>query len=322
MPRILLIKTSSLGDIVHNLPVVTDIHMHIPQATIDWVVEAPFADIPRLHPQVRNVIQVATRRWRGALRRRQTWREIRAFKQQLQAENYDVVLDTQGLLKSVLLTKLAHGPSYGRDVASAREPLAGYFYDHKFRVARGRHAVVRNRDLAAQALGYPLLQTPPNYGVHAPAEALPQELSAPYVVCLHGTSRASKHWPKPYWINLVRELVTRGLRPVLPWGDSAEHKRAFDIAETVPGAVVLPRLPLGRLASVLAHAKAVIGVDTGLVHLAAALDVPTVALYTDTSPLLTGVYPPNPKRALNLGDKGRIPVLINVLEALTTLRVL
>lgn len=321
MARVLIIKTSSLGDVVHNLPVVADLCAHDPQATIDWVVEAPFADIPRLHPRVRRVIPVATRRWRSTLWRRQTWREMREFRHSVRSERYDVVLDTQGLFKSVVLARLAHGPSYGQDAASAREPLATYLYDRCFRVPRGRHAVVRNRDLAAQAFHYELPQTSPDYGIFAPREALPEGLLEPHVVCLHGTSRDSKLWPKTYWMSLVRELLARGLTPALPWGTEAERERAQAIAASAPGTVVLPRLPLHRLAVVLARAKAVVGVDTGLVHFAAALNAPTVALFTDTSPLLTGVYAPNPQLGVNLGDKGRVPTPDEVLAALATLGV-
>jgi len=321
MPRILLIKTSSLGDVVHNLPVVTDICVRHPQATIDWVVEAPFADIPRLHPRVRRVIPVATRRWRASAWRAQTWRDVGEFKRSLRAERYDFVLDTQGLLKSALLAKLAQGPSCGSDIATARESLAAWCYDRRFRVPWGRHAVTRNRDLAAQALGYAMPQTPPEYGVSAPHEALPEGLREPYVVCLHGTSRLSKLWPMAYWMSLAAELTKRGLTPALPWNDEAEHRRARAIAEAAPGAVVLPRLPLHRLAVALVRARAVIGMDTGLAHLAVALDCPTAALFTDTSPRFTGLYPANPERALNLGDKGRIPTPAEAIAALSTLGV-
>lgn len=321
MQRILLIKTSSLGDVVHNLPVVADIGAHDSAATIDWVVEAAFADIPRLHPRVRRVIPVALRRWRRALWRASTWREIGEFRRRLQAETYDLVLDTQGLFKSAVLARLAHGLCYGQTRASAREPFASYLYDRRFHVARERHAVVRNRDLAAQALGYALPQTPPDYGIQAPREAPPQELREPYVVCLHGTSRVSKYWPKAYWMSLVRELARRGRTPALPWADVAERERARAIVESVPGAIVLPRLPLRRLAVVLDRAQGVVGVDTGLIHLAAALRRPTVALYTDTSPLLTGVFPADERLAENLGDKGRIPTPDEVLGAFSRLGV-
>jgi heptosyltransferase-1 len=322
MRRLLIIKTSSLGDVVHNLPAVSDILAHAPSATIDWVVEAPFADIPLAHPGVRRVIPVALRRWRRRLWRPGTWREIAAFKRALQAERYDVVLDTQGLLKSALLARLAHGPGYGQDRHSAREPLASLLYARRLHVVRGRHAVVRNRDLAAQALGYTLPAAAPDYGLRVPSEGLPEHLRQPYVLCLHGSSRDSKLWPKPYWMSLAKELLDRALQPVFPWGHEAERVRALAIAESAPGALVLPQLPLRRLMVVLERAHAVVGVDTGLVHLAAALARPTVALYTDTSPRLTGIYPADDRRGINLGDAGRIPTPAEVCAALEQLGVL
>jgi heptosyltransferase-1 len=322
MRRILLIKTSSLGDVVHNLPVVADILAHAPTAVIDWVVEAAFADIPRLHPRVRRVIPVGLRRWRGALWRPQTWREIAAFRRELRSETYDLVIDTQGLVKSALLAVLAHGPRCGQDRKSVREALASVFYERRFHVARGRHAVERNRDLAAQTLGYAPPQSAPDYGLRVPRDRLPENLREPFVVCLHGTSRESKCWPRPYWSSLAQEFLRRGLAPVFPWGNDAERERARAIAESAPGALVLPRLPLQRLAVVLDRAKAVVGVDTGLVHLAAALARPTVAIYTDTSPTLTGIWPANDKLGINLGNEATIPTPANVCTALTQLGVL
>jgi heptosyltransferase-1 len=321
MRRILLVKTSSLGDVVHNLPVVADILGHVPMAAIDWVVDSAFADIPALHPRVRRVIPVGLRRWRGALWRRDTWREIAAFRRELQSDTYDLVIDTQGLVKSALLGALARGARCGQDRASAREWLASVFYDRRFPVARGRHAVVRNRDLAAQALGYALPTTAPDYGLRVAAAPLPESVRAPYVVCLHGTSRESKCWPVSYWISLAQDLDARGLLPVFPWGNEAERRRAEAIAAAFPGARVLPRLPLKRLAAVLSGANGVVGVDTGLVHLAAALHRPTVAIYTDTSPALTGIYPADENLGVNLGERGATPTPAEVRAALQRLGV-
>jgi heptosyltransferase-1 len=316
--RILLIKTSSLGDVVHNLPVVADIRRHRADAVIDWVVEQGFADVPRLHPHVNTVIPVATRLWRKALLNPSTWSAMRDFRRELRAHEYDVVLDTQGLVKSALITHLARGPKYGQDARSAREPLAARFYDHGYAVARGRHAVVRNRDLAAQALGYPMPETPPDYGIRAPTEALPFALPEPCVVCLHATSRDDKLWPEPDWVTLATRFGRAGLHTVLPWGNDAELARARRIGGAVSGAIVLPRLGLRALATVLGKARAVVGVDTGLVHLAVALGRPTAALYTATDPTLTGVYG-DASRALNLGSVGNTPSVADVEAALARL---
>jgi len=319
MPRLLIVKTSSLGDVIHNLPVIADLHAHVPGLAIDWVVEESFADIPALHPGVAEVIPVAVRRWRKNLFHREiwreTWREIVAFRQRLAQHRYDWVLDTQGLLKSAVIAAGAHGARHGQDSCSAREPLATLFYAHRHVVARGQHAVTRNRQLAALALGYTLDDVTPDYGIPRATvryAGLPQR----YAVGLHGTSRDSKLWPVTEWIALGRALAAQGLSLVLPWGSEAERLRAVQIAGAVPDAVVLPRLRLADLAAVLSGAGAALGVDTGLIHLAVALDVPTVAIYTDTDPALTGVLGGCRARSRNLGGVGETPSPAQVLDAL------
>jgi heptosyltransferase-1 len=320
MPRILLIKTSSMGDVIHNLPIVNDIRRHRPDARFDWVVEESFADIPRLHPAVDDVIPVAIRRWRRALFAPPTWAEMKRFRERLRAQPYDLALDTQGLLKSAVITRLAGRPSWGLDAASAREPLAARFYHHHCGVPWGHHAVWRNRALAACVFDYPIPTEPPDYGIAAPS--LPPDLPAKYLVCLHATSWDSKHWPARHWVDLCGRLMNAGLVSLLPWGSEAEHERAQAIARAVPGTVVLPRSSLRTLAGIIGNAQAVVGVDTGLVHLAAALGRPTVALYTDTDPILTGVVGAAATPTLNLGGKGCIPAVEEVWQTFVSMRLL
>lgn len=280
------------------------------------MVEESFADIPALHPGVAEVIPVAVRRWKKSLFSRAIWQEISAFKARLSSRRYDWVIDTQGLLKSALIVGCVHAVRHGQDWGSAREPLASLFYQHSHSVARGQHAVTRNRQLAAMALGYPIPVTPPDYGIGALAPASLPWLPQRYIVGLHATSRASKLWPVDHWVALGQQLLEQGLNLVLPWGSEAEHKRALEIAASVPGAVVPPKLRLAELAAVLAGAVASVGVDTGLIHLAVALDVPAVAIYTDTDPVLTGVLGAHPERSLNLGGIGQTPSCDAVLAAL------
>jgi heptosyltransferase-1 len=313
-PHILLVKTSSLGDVLHNLPVVSDIARHYPNAQIDWVVEEGFAALPRLHPAVRNVIPVAVRRWRGRLLSAAAWREIAAFRNTLAAQRYDVAIDTQGLLKSALLMLGAQGLRCGFDRDSAREPLAARLYQRTFPVATGQHAVERNRQLAAQALGYPL-EGKAEYGILPPAISRPDWLAkGPYAVLLHATSRADKLWDEANWIALGHHLHERSIRCVLPWGSAAEQARSLRLAAAIPGAVAPPRLNLNEVGALLGGAQAVIGVDTGLAHLAAALGVPTVGIYTSTDPALTGLYAG--RCAVNLGNIGRAPDTAAIIDAL------
>ncbi|MEW6313070.1 MAG: lipopolysaccharide heptosyltransferase I [Pseudomonadota bacterium] len=314
--KILLVKTSSLGDVIHNLPVVSDIRRKFPQARIDWVVEENFAAVPALHPGVRNVLPVAVRRWRRNLWGGGTWHEMHAFKELLQAETYDCVIDTQGLVKSALIAGLARGVRCGYDKASARESFAARFYQRTYVVPSMQHAVERNRQLAAQALAYQV-EGGPDYGivvdVVAPAWLPPQ----PYAVLLHASSGDYKLWHEESWVELGGQFARRGWACVLPWGSTAERERSTRLAGKIPGAVVAPQLDLRAVAGLLAGARAVVGVDTGLTHLAAALGVATAGIYCATNPAATGIY--GAARAANLGGIGYMPQVQQVLAVLERL---
>lgn len=320
LTRLLIVKTSSMGDVVHMLPAVTDIRRAYPEVQIDWVVDESFAELPPLHPAIGRVLPAPVRRWR------QQWgrtlaREFPCFVRSLRAQPYDVILDSQGLLKSALITRLAKGLRCGQDWRSARESLAGWCYDRTCAVARGRHAVVRNRELAALALGYPPPEDDLDYGVTVPPAPADLALPADYLVCLHGASRASKLWPVDCWRELVRRLAEQGVRVVTPWSSDQERQRAAAIASVTPDSQVLPRLGLRPLAGVLAGARGVVGLDSGLSHLAVALDRPTLALYLDTAPALTGLLG-KPGRAVNLGGPGAKPSPADVLGRLAEMGVI
>ncbi len=300
-----------MGDVLHNLPVASDIVRHFPDAKIDWVVEESFAALPLLHPKVDQVIPVAMRRWRKSWL--QSRGEMRATCERLRAQQYDVVIDTQGLLKSAVITRCAPKARCGYGWKSAREPLASLFYDRTFFVGKNQHAVERNRQLAAQALGYDL-DAPADYGIRAPDLALPWCPASPYVALLHATSRDDKLWDESNWIALGSHLARAGMRAVLPWGDEQERARGARLAAAIPGAVCAPRINLNEAAAMLGRARAVAGVDTGLSHLAAALGVPTVGIYTATDPGLTGLYAG--KLARNLGGAGSPPRVEEVIAAL------
>lgn len=321
MKRILLVKTSSLGDVIHNLPVLADIRAQFPNALIDWVVEDSFADIPRLNSHVNQVFTVALRRWRKRLLNPQTWSEIKRFKQLIAQNHYDAVIDTQGLLKSALITRFANGIKHGYDKRSIREPIASWFYDKTYAISYQQHAVTRNRTLVALSLGYEPPTNTPDYGIHARDSRL--KLPPSFVIALHGSSRDSKLWPTEHWIklglklkvNLKKTPKNQPLDLVLPWSNPAELERAEQIAKALDNAVVLPKLDLAELASVISQAKAAVGVDTGLSHLAAALNIPTIAIYTDTNPALTGVMGSR-AQAINLGNIRETPDSSQVIEHL------
>lgn len=315
MSDILLIKISSMGDVLHNLPVVTDIGKHLPGASITWVVEEGFSKLPPLHPGVRDTIPVAIRRWR------KTWwvsrAEIQSTRRQLHAREYDFVLDTQGLIKSGLLALQTRGPRCGFDWKSAREPLASFCYDRTFAVCKALHAVERNRLLAGQALGYSP-SGPADYGIRPPEQALPWlNPNLPYAVLLHATSRDDKLWEEDNWITLGQQLANDGLQLILPWGSAKERNRSKRLASRIPNALCPPGLNLTEAATLLGQACAVIGVDTGLTHLAAALATPTIGIYTATEPGLTGLYAG--ARAINLGGIQRPPSVDEVLATLNDL---
>lgn len=333
MKRILIVKTTSMGDVIHALPAVQDILQHFPDARIDWLVEESFADVPRLHSHVQQVFTVAMRRWRKQLLSCQTWREIGAVKRAIAAHTYDAVIDVQGLVKSAWIARWARGPRYGYDAQSIREPLASRFYQHKFAISYQQHAVTRIRTLVALSLGYAVPQDLPDYGLkshQAVAADLPEglQLSARFWIALHATSRDSKLWLEAYWVELGRHFSAQGLAMCLPWASAEERARAERIAAQVNQtqgsqapvnkALVLPQLSLQQLAQVIPLAKFAVGVDTGLSHLAAALDIPVVALYTDTDPRLTGVAGGRKAAAINLGGKQQIPDIPAVLAAINS----
>ncbi len=313
MPRVLLVKTSSLGDVVHNLPVVSDLMAMQPALTIDWVVEEAFAAIPRLHPHVSRVLPVAVRRWRRAPWRSDVRAEICRFLSDLRSVNYDAVIDTQGLLKSAWISRAAHGDRHGLDWSSSREPLA-WFYNRTHRVPWGQHAVERNRSLAAQTMGY-AITTPARYGISAAAQEFAWLSGrAPYALLLHATSAERKLWPEANWVELGRKLALRGAACVLPWGAEAERLRSERLAKQIPQAIVPARMDIAALAALLAGAQAVVGTDTGLTHLAGALEVPTIGLYCATDPAATGLYACT--RAANLGGIGATPAVDAVVRAM------
>lgn len=291
--RVLIVKTSSMGDVLHTLPALTDAAQAIPGIRFDWVVEEGFAQIPSWHPAVDRVIPVAIRRWRKAWFSAPVTAERQAFRNAVKERQYDAIIDAQGLVKSAaLVTRLAHGVKHGMDWHSAREPLASLFYKRRHAIAKQQHAVERTRELFAKSLGYTKPQAQGDYAIaqHFTSSAAP---ASSYAVFLHATTRDDKHWPESHWRTLIGLLNGSSLQIKLPWGAPHEEARAKRLAEGFDYVDVLPKMSLEKVAQTLAGAKFVVSVDTGLSHLTAALDRPNVTLYGPTDPGLIGGYGKN-----------------------------
>ena len=305
--RLLIVKTSSMGDVVHALPTVSDLVEHCPGVQIDWLVEASFAAIPRMHGGVDKVLPMAWRKWRRRLFDRATWRAMGALREQLRAQRYDLVLDLQGLVKSALWGAQARGPLVGYDNSSAREGLAALFYQSSHAVPRNVHAVQRCRQLAAMHLGYAMPRTAPDFGLRVPASTWPAPAS--YGVLIPNASRPEKLWPEARWVAVGRKLRAAGLTPVLLWGTEPEQTMAERIAADC-GGTVPPFLKVGEMAAVLAGAHCIVGLDTGFSHLGAALGRPTIGIYCDHEPGLAGITGSGP--VASLGGVGQVPKLSEV----------
>jgi heptosyltransferase-1 len=311
MRRILLVRLSSLGDVLHTFPAVTDLRRALPDAALDWVVEEAYVPLVRMHPGVSRAIPLALRRWRRALHRAGTWREFAAFRGAVREQAYDAILETQGLVKSALVARLAHGPVHGFGPGTARERLATLCYHAKYEFGAADHKIHRYRSIAGRALGYALSDTL-DYGIVAPP-APPWAPRDPSCVLLHSTARAGKLWDEAAWIALARRLDARGLRCVLPWGDDAERARAERLATALARAVVPPRMSIEQAAGLIGHARLVVGLDTGLTHLAAALAVPVVGVFCDSEPL--DARPLGAGPSASRGGVGRPPSVDEVLAA-------
>jgi heptosyltransferase-1 len=308
--RLLIVKTSSMGDVVHALPALTDLRAQLPAVEVDWLVEAPFAALPALHPGVREVLPLAWRKWRKRLAERETWRTMGALRERLRAARYDLVLDLQGLLKSALWARQAAAPVAGYDRASAREPLAALLYARTATVARDLHAVQRCRRLAASHLGYVLPGSAPDFGIAPPPLGADWAAPARYAVLIPSASRDEKLWPEPHWVAVGNRLAQAGCTPVVLWGGTAEQQRAQRIAAGCAG-VVPPFLSVRDAAALLGRAQVVVGLDTGFSHVAAAFGVPTLGIYCDHEPGLAGITGAGWVRSL--GGKGQRPALADVM---------
>lgn len=336
--RILIVRTSSLGDLVHMLPAMSDIARQVPDARIDWIVEESFAEIPGWHPAINEVIAVAHRRWRKSWWSAEVRAERRVLHNRLRLVEYDVILDMQALLKSAWLVRQTRGLKHGLDWRSAREPLASLFYDVRHRVEFWQPAVIRQRMLAGLAFGYaPSGQ--PDFGLqHFARQALtgrnagwtanddtltmmdtiaPSQISlsanANYAVIMPSASRADKLWPEEDWRAVFSRLRGAGCTLRLLAGNEQEAERARLLTSGIEGAEVLPRMGLTDIARVLAGSRLMVGLDSGLTHLSAALGIPTIGIYRASTPIRTPLV--GSSYTASLGDRGASPSREVVLAA-------
>ncbi|KIF81790.1 lipopolysaccharide heptosyltransferase I [Noviherbaspirillum autotrophicum] len=322
--KILIVRVSSLGDVVHNMPMLADILRHYPDARIDWVVEEAYASLVRLNRGVHNIIPFALRRWRKSLLSNKTRAEMRAFYHALRAESYDLVFDTQGLFKTGMVMGMAQLAPAGRRIGLANategsgyEGISRIFHTSSIQLDPRTHAVQRARLVAAAALGYKV-DTAADFNLQAPDASHAAWLPArPYAVFFHGTARDAKRWDNASWVRIARGLNARGLPVLLPWGNEQERQVAQQLAAQMENAVVLPKLPMMDAVILAQRAALAVGVDTGLTHIAAAFNRPTIELYCDSPRWKTeGNWSSN---IVNLGDLGMPPTVEQVQEAVDRL---
>ena len=312
MSAVLVIRPSSLGDIVYALAVAADIRRHRPDAAIDWVAERGFAPLVALCPDIRTIIPFALRRWRRAPLAQATWQEIGTFRRDVRAARYTAILDLQEQVKGALVARMAKGRRHGFDRRNIREPLATLLDDVHHPIDRNQHFIDKARAMAAAALGYSA--TGPARWRFAPPVSAPEMPAGPYAIALHATSRDDKLWPEDAWRNVLEAWDRAGLASVLPWGNAAEESRSRRLAQGIAGAIVPGWLGLPEVASLLARAALAIGVDTGFTHLAAALRTPTIAIFAATSAELHGVAAAG-THARDVGGPGAPPTADEVLSA-------
>ena len=294
------------------MSLVSDVERHAPDTVVDWVAEEAFVPLVELDPRIRRVVPVAFRRWRDSPLSAQTRREFAAFRRALRGQRYDAILDLQEQLKGAIVARMAVGTRHGFDRANVREPIATWLDDVHHAIDRNQHFIAKARAMAAAALGYEV-EGPPRWQIRPTTKsgAMPD---GPYAIAFHATSREDKLWPERDWTGLLAHFAQAGLRVVLPWGSDAERERSERIARAASNAAVPPRQTLPELASLARSAEIVVGVDTGLTHLAAAMATPTVAIFTSTDASLAGVAAAG-AHAVDLGGNGRVPSLDDVIRA-------
>ena len=315
--RIAIVKLSSLGDVVHALPVAETLRAAFPRARIAWVVERREAALLRGHPALDEVVAVDTRGWRRARSLGAVLGVTGALTElgrHLRGEGFDVALDLQGLLKSGLVSLATRAPlRIGFAAGACREPLAALFSNRRVTPPRDRHVVEQYLALLTPlGTGAPRLEF--RLPVDGAAEARIDEWFAAVglkprrrvAVLNPGAGRRDKRWPSERFAALARRLGEEaGASTLVVWGPG-EEETARAVVEGAPGrATLAPATDLLGLLAVLRRASVVVAGDTGPLHLAAALGTPCVGLYGPTRAARNGPYGPG-HRALE-GAGGALP---------------
>ena len=330
-PKILLVKLSSLGDVLHNLPIIWDIRARLPEAQIDWVVEEGYVNLlsPLLSSEgfrgIDRIIPLGLRRWKKSVFSIQTWKEFFAFKKNLQQVSYDFVIETQGLLKSALVCALAKKTSEAviSGLANATEfsgyePLARNFYTQLVQVPFQCHAVDRSRYVVSSAFDWSLIGRTEGAVFYPEQASLPLNsqqvrFQNPYVLFFHSTARDAKRWSEANWIQLGNALAAQGYRVILPWGNSSEKAISEKLASRIQNSMVPNAFSIEEAFPIISNAALVVGVDTGLTHLSAVLNRPTVEIYCDSPKWKTEGY--WSAKIRNLGDIQSPPSAQEVIDA-------
>jgi heptosyltransferase-1 len=286
--RILFIKLTSLGDLIHALPALSDALSACPEIEFDWLIDENFSEIASWHPAVRDIFITNHRTWRKHLLKKQTLQTISDLIKTLRKRSYDLIIDGQGNFKSAFFTCVSRGVKAGYDRHSISEWIAHLSYEKKYAISKQSHAIDRLRRLFAYACGYPLPLSTPHFQINVDRFINPNiPLPKDYLVFIHNATWKTKLWPESYWIELIRKAVADGFSILLPWGNAEEEARAKRLSID-PRVIVLPRLSLSKIGYILLRARSCVSMDTGLSHLAAALSVPTITLYGSTNSGLIG----------------------------------
>ncbi|HTH50481.1 MAG TPA: lipopolysaccharide heptosyltransferase I [Pyrinomonadaceae bacterium] len=287
--RVLIVRLSAMGDIVHTLPAITDASRARPDVTFDWLVDEAFADLPRLHPAIERVIPAAFKRYKKDWRSAFSSGEVGVFLNELRREKYDLVIDAQGLFKSAFAALLARGTRAGYIGRDVHEWGAHLTYAKRFAAPETQHLVTQIRQLLSSALEYEFDASVVDHGIdRSRLPSVERFADPPYLVFIHSTAWPSKNWPIDHWRRLIALARDNGYKIVMPWGSEKERLKSQELAGDDTGIVLLPQMSIAEKAAVIAQASGSVGLDTGLSHISGALGVPSVTVYGPTDPRLVG----------------------------------